>query len=68
MAVEIPTVQEMQDRAITEVQTRNPRLTDTYRAGFGTVAEHSVVAVAVVDAGDADVAGPTPATSRPAPC
>lgn len=29
MAVEIPTVQEMQDRAITEVQTRNPRLTDT---------------------------------------
>jgi hypothetical protein len=34
MAVVIPTVQEIQDRAITEVQTRNPRLTDTNEGSF----------------------------------
>ena len=34
MAVEIPTVEEMQTRAITEVQTRNPRLTDENEGSF----------------------------------
>jgi len=52
---DIPTVQEIQDRAITEVQTRNPRLTDTTEGsvidgitGAGAVLADEAIRLALV--------------------